>query len=227
MNKIKKYNIIVRDNEKNTVIYYKESDKINIIPALKYEIKLMVEKAKDLKDLDSAKIYEYCVKTKIINNYFQIKTLGYDFLEENIWNKLFSEEYRTEQFYIFKTIKLAHPFTYQLYKNSRCKIRNWGELFDLIECTNKGTRAKVKKFLEENGLMKKIKIKDSFVLILNPFLCKKSGYIGIDACVHFSEYIKPSVNIDYYGYLYLIAQGYIQFDINNVEGEENAELSII
>lgn len=218
------YDITVT-NQSGEIVYYRQTDNCPIVSVKKYETDKMLLLAKKVSDLDKDMLLSYCYSSRRINTYMQIKTYGYNFISHSLMKKLKQKENKIVMTYILSIIETVHFATYKMMKNKKTKIKSWGELFELIECTNKNNQAKIKKFLVDNNVVRKVKLKkeEDFVLIFNPFLCKKGKYAGLDACITFSDFMVRNENVDPYCYMYLVAIGEKEFEIFTQEEIEHDE----
>ena len=156
-------------------------------------------------NLDELKLYQFCRILDIVNCNGQVRTLGYK-LNDKIEDKMIQQGIVCS--YVMKCIKLAHPFTHILKKSERVKIKTWTELWEVISCSNRTIQSKVKKFLEDNKLVKTVSMKNNDrktvkVFVLNPYLYKNSSHVGQFACITWFESAIPNVNINKYGYYWL------------------------
>lgn len=179
--------------------------------------KEIIDEMIDSGSVDVRVLYQYLRKTKVINAYGQIKTYNIYKLDDDLENVLINEGVLFA--HVYKCIKLAHPFTHILKKNHMTQIKTWGELWDSISCSNIRTQQKVKKFLEENKLIKCVPIKKDNgttqnLFVLNPYLYKNSSHAGQFACIVWQECAKPNININFYAYMWLVSQDCIILDEN-------------
>lgn len=181
---------------------------------LKYEVEKMLKNTNSSSELDSDLLYKWCRIINAVNSRGQIQTFG-NKLDNNIEEILVEEGVVCA--YVFKCIKLAHPFTHVLKKNKVVQVKNWTELFELINCNNRSVQRRVKQFLEENKLIKPFPVKNKDgvmqnLFVLNPYLYKNSSHAGQFACMVWQECAKPNININFYAYMWLVSQDCIPFE---------------
>lgn len=206
----------VVDNETGEVLYAYTKENNFDRKVCKYEVDKMIEESESSKDLDGNLLYHWCKVIQVINSRGQIQTIGTK-LNSTIERKMVEEGIVCA--YVLKAIMLAHPFTHILKKNHMTQIKTWGELWDSISCSNIRTQQKVKKFLEENKLIKCVPIKKDNgttqnLFVLNPYLYKNSSHAGQFACIVWQECAKPNININFYAYMWLVSQDCIILDEN-------------
>lgn len=186
----------------NTKNWNKTKNKIT-----KKDIDLMIEE----NNIDTFKLYQYLVITKQMNWHGQIRLLG------NYINA-YTQKQLLEDFtilgYIMRIVDKTHNFSSIVMKNRKTPIKNWGELWELINCNKPQTQSKVKKYLLDNKILKTMKIssmsnKLETRFILNPFLFRGANYSSQLAIILFSEYIKEDINISTYPLRWLESLGYI------------------
>lgn len=206
----------INENTGEIVDQIKYSDESSKV-VLKYQVDSMLNKAKCSKELDSNLLYHWCKLIQSLNNMNQIRTFG-NKLNDKIEDLLIEQGIVCA--YVLKCIKLAHPFTHILKKSERVQVKTWTELWEIISCTNRTIQNKVKKFLEENKLIKAVPIKKDNgktvkLFVLNPYLYKNSSHAGQFACIVWQESAKPNINIDFYAYMWLVSQDVIVMDNNS------------
>lgn len=181
---------------------------------IKYEIDDMLKSAKTQKDLNSSLLYHWCQIIQAINQKGQIQTFG-NKLHDDLENVLINEGVLFA--HVYKCIKLAHPFTHILKKNHISHIQTWNDLWNEIGCGDRRMQQRIKKFLEENKLIKAFPIKKvngetKNLFVLNPYLYKNASHAGQFACIVWQECAKPNININFYAYMWLVSQDCIPFE---------------
>lgn len=180
-------------------------------------IDAMLEQADTIGDIDKDLLYMWLKITKEVNAYGQFKLIG---------------EYRNGEFekraledivifgYINRILMLAHPFTCALMKNHQTKIETWTEMWEMIDCKNKVTQRKVKKFITDYNIVREVIIKEADRtvkfknLYFNPFLLRKASFISQIAINCFRDCAKESKNISSYVYRFLQCIGVLDsYDI--------------
>lgn len=173
----------------------------------------MLERASKGEELDKDLLFAWCKITNNINIYGQVKLLGS--YTDNATNKKLLEDVMLTG-YTMRLVDVAHSFSCILMKNREVAIKNWTELYEMIDMpsTNKRHQQKLKKFLENNNIVRTMKVKDMngnniTKFILNPFLFRKASHSSQIALVLFQDYIKEGVNIGCYPLRWLQSMGYI------------------
>ena len=191
-------------------------------------IDAMLEQADNIGDIDKDLLYVWLKVTKEVNAYGQFKLIG---------------EYRNSEFerralddiivfgYINRILMLAHPFTCALMKNRQTKIETWTEMWEAIDCKNKLTQRKVKKFIADHNIVregigreadKTVKFKN---LYFNPFLLRKASYISQISINCFKDCAKESQNISSYVYRFLQCIGVLDsYDIKEVQNNTSEQV---
>lgn len=186
-------------------------------------IDAMLEQADTIGDIDKDLLYMWLKITKEVNAYGQFKLIG---------------EYRNGEFekraledivifgYINRILMLSHPFTCALMKNHQTKIETWTEMWEMIDCKNKVTQRKVKKFITDYNIVREVIIKEADRtvkfknLYFNPFLLRKASFISQIAINCFRDCAKESQNISSYVYRFLQCIGVLDsYDIKEIKGE--------
>ncbi len=171
----------------------------------------MIEDAQNNKGIDINMLYAWCKSTGDINDYGQIKLLG-AWHDNNIWKEMLQDIVITG--YTMRIIDITHNFSGIVMKNRQTPVKTWNELWESIQCSKRTTQQKIKKFLENNNLIREMRIynKNKLLekrLILNPFLIRQAQHASQLAIICFNDFIKENVNINSYPVKWLIALGYI------------------
>lgn len=203
-----KYTLI--NNETGEVVelnnFIKEKKKAKITKQL---VDAMLKQANNLDDIDVDLLARWVRITQQINNYGQVKLLG---AQRNIELEKEMINDATILCYVYRILYSTHPFSCAIMKNHKTKVSTWAELWELIDCKNKKTQSKIKKFLTEKSLVRELVVyeganKKSKQFYLNPFLLRNSGYASQIAINCFKDYAKESINMNSYIYRFLQCVG--------------------
>ncbi len=172
----------------------------------------MLDKAKDVGELDSAMLYAWCRITKEINGYGQIKLCG-SFRDKSTEKKMIEDITITG--YAMRIFDKAHPFSGMLKNNHKSFISTWKELYDEIGCSNRATQIKVKKFLTDCNLVREFKVggvdgKLVKRMVINPFLVRGATHSSQVSIMIFQDCIIEGVNMGTYPVSWLKSLGYIK-----------------
>lgn len=211
-----KYKQIIINDETGELLgesYLTDSDRLNSPKAklCKKIVDDMLKKSNSIDDFDANMLYAWCKLTKEINELGQIKLLG-GYMDLEINKKMLEDITLTG--YTLRVIDKAHNFSCILMKNRKTAIRNWGELFEEIGCTNRKTQVKVKTFLISNKILRDMKVVNmrgvqERKFILNPFLFRGASYSSQLAVMLFQDFIKEGININCYPLRWLQKMGYV------------------
>lgn len=163
-------------------------------------------------EIDIDLLYSWCKFIGDINNYGQIRILG-AWHDEKVWKEMLQDIVVTG--YTMRIIDATHNFSGIIMKNRQTPITTWGELWEIIQCSKRTTQQKIKKFLENNSLVREMKIisKSRTLekrLILNPFLIRQAQHASQLSVICFNDFIKENININSYPLKWLQSLGYIR-----------------
>lgn len=166
----------------------------------------MLMNAKSFDEIDENLLRHWLYIINEINkeNKEQFRIWGDNMDREVIFKKPIEENITK---YVSAIIILAHKWSNRLMKTERTGITSWKDLWTTIGCNGRGTQVKVKKFLDQNNLVRKTTIStvqgDMVQFYLNPFLFRNKHFINQVAINVFRDCAKESVNINTYTYRYL------------------------
>lgn len=170
----------------------------------------MLEDANVASEIDSNMLYRWCKTIGDINCYGQIRLNG-AFRDIEFEKKMAEDIIITG--YTIRIFHAAHPFS-GLLRGENGFLSTWTELWELIGCTSKRTQPKVKKFLQENDLVREFKVggRDGKLvkrLIVNPFLMRGASHTSQVSMMAFQDCIEEGVNAPIYPIRWLQSLGYI------------------
>lgn len=171
----------------------------------------MIEDAQNDKEIDIKLLYAWCKSTGDINDYGQIKLLG-AWHDDKIWKEMLQDIIITG--YTMRIIDTTHNFSGIIMKNRQTPVKTWKELWEVIQCSKKATQQRIKKFLDNNNIVREMRVynKNKVLekrLILNPFLIRQAHHASQLSIICFNDFIKTNVNINLYPVKWLQSLGYI------------------
>lgn len=208
-------NFLLIDEETGEIVKIKEllkdkgESKIS-----KHLIDAMIKQCGSIKEVDVELLYLWVKITKQVNLYGQIRLHGSQ-RDVDLEKEMIKDA--TILCYVYRILYSTHPFNSAIMLSEREKVSSWNQLWELIDCKRKSTRAKVKKFLTENALVREIVVyegnkKKSRQFYLNPFLLRTSGYASQVAINCFKD-CANLVQLDKYALLFLQCVGIIDQNI--------------
>lgn len=207
---MKKYTVINNDTGEILDIEYKPNLRENA-KVTKLMVDNMLSNANTLEDVDMDLLYTWCKITKALNKYNQVKLLG---LYVSMRYIELSDKHPLYFGYASRLLNITHSFTNILMRNQKTWISTWGELYEELGIKSKRTQSEFKKYVLENDIIRvdkalrtKSSTKFTTRFILNPFLIRKSAYIGQIAISRFADLTKGSINVDGYAHKYLELTG--------------------
>lgn len=170
----------------------------------------MLEEANVENEIDSNMLYGWCKIIGDINGYGQIRLNGA--FRDIEFEKKMAEDI-TITGYTIRIFHAAHPFS-GLLKGENGFLTTWTDLWATIACTGRGNQIKLKRFLQENDLVREFKVggRDGKLvkrLIVNPFLMRGASHTSQVSMMAFQDCIKEGVNAPIYPIRWLQSLGYI------------------
>lgn len=160
----------------------------------------------DISKIDLPMLYSWCKICKDISEYNQMKINGI-YQDHEMFKRIIGMSFGL---HILKCLETANKYSCFMKRSQNQFIENWKQLYETVEISDKKTQQKVKKFLLDNKLVREYKhtgrdgkIKTKF--IVNPFVYRRSTYIGEIAVSQFQDFIEEGKNMS--SYLIRLLQG--------------------
>lgn len=153
----------------------------------------------DITKIDLPMLYSWCKMCKDISDFNQMKINGI-FQDDKMFRVIISMNFGL---HILRCLETANKYSCFMKRNHNQFIENWKQLFETVEITKRDTQQKVKKFLLDNKLVREYKHigrdgKQKTKFIVNPFVYRRSTYVGEIAISQFQDFIKEGENMSTY-----------------------------
>ena len=170
----------------------------------------MLNNAKNLEDIDIKLLFQWMKIKGLVNQYSQLKVNG-AYRDKEVEKEMIKDI--TLYGYINRIMLMAHPFSNVIMVNRKRPLDGWLELWELIGCTDRRTRAKIKSYIKDNDLIREVVVIKKDIktkkFILNPFMFRGANYTSQIALSVYDDMIEEGVNLDTYIVRFLQATGLI------------------